>query len=66
MKKIKDLFYICLIHGNKTMEEEDEDMIKNIKIKFQIFFIAKLFKGATKHKNDLSTYDIVYYIYKKS
>ena len=39
------------------MEEEDEDMIKNIKIKFQIFFIAKLFKGATKHKNDLSTYD---------
>ena len=62
-QECKDLFYTCLIHDNKTMEEEedDEDLDKDNKDEISNFFITKLFEGSTKHKNDLSTYDICLY-----
>ena len=59
-----DLLYTCYIHDNKTnieIEEEDEDIDNINNDPISNFFITKLFDGATKHKNDLSTYDICLY-----
>ena len=62
----KDLFYKCIIHKDKPKKEdedkEDEEDVDNIEYdNVSVYYFRKIFRGASKHKNDLSTYDICMY-----
>ena len=61
-----DLFYKCIIHkkkpSKKEQEEEDDLDVDNITYDATSnYYFRKMFGGASKHKNDFSSYDFCKY-----
>ena len=66
-QKCIDLFYKCIVHKKmpttpEEQEKEDDQDVDNITYDdVSDYYFKKMFGGASKHKNDLSTYDICKY-----
>ena len=65
-KACNNLFYRCIIHKKKPTEEEkekedDEDVDNTTYDEVSNYYFKKIFGGASKHKNDLSSYDVCMY-----
>ena len=65
-QKCIDLFYKCIVHKkmptpDEQKKEDDQDVDNITYDDVSNYYFKKMFRGASKHKNDLSTYDICKY-----